>query len=256
MLSIKLHLLFGFAITVQNLHEFFVISNTNILYHIHIAINSLHVAHITYYIHSCSRRDSTSEEITITSTLSTKLLTIQEASGTLERNSSLTVPTSASSSSSSTQSNTSASVGNPASQPRHESSTNTHNNSSSNSSTINGSHNVAPASPSSSNNNLNLNSSNINSTTGSSPQAATPSIQIVQSEQQREQHQQPLQSQSVDSNGCASTQVAASSLTDSPSSRKSSTSSKGKPAKLSTSSSGREEVSCWPDEATSASARN
>lgn len=185
------------------------------------------------YFNSFSRRDSTSEEITITSTLSSKLLTIKEASGTLERNSSLSVTTSSSSSTQNTSASvvtTAASSQSAAQQPRHESNTN-----SSINSATNGSHNVAPVSNSSSNN-PHTNSS-INSTT-SSPQA-TPSINIVQSEQRE---QQPLQSQSVDSNGCA-THIAASSCTDSPSSRKSSTSSKGKPAKLSTSSSGRDEVS-------------
>ncbi|XP_034474969.1 protein Aster-B isoform X2 [Drosophila innubila] len=172
------------------------------------------------------RRDSNSEEITITTTTTnSKLLTIQEAVGIVEH-SNVSISTSLSSpqnTSSVAASTTTSVVATQASAPalqRRESVSSNHSN---------GSYNVATA------------ASNHNSNS-SSPQA-TPTIIIVQSEQKAEeqqQQQQPVQSQSVDSNGCGAA-PANNSCTDSPSSRKNSTSSKGKPAKLSSSSSGRDE---------------
>ncbi|XP_016964551.1 protein Aster-B isoform X10 [Drosophila biarmipes] len=158
------------------------------------------------------RRDSITEEITITSTtnssLSTKLLTIQEAAGSLEQ----------SSVSISTSSNQNAST------------------------TAGGSPPTASAAPganeSNGSSNLSLNQATTSTSPGSSSGAAapgaTPSITIVSSDSARDQPAQ--QSQSLESNGFTAPG-------DSPSSRKSSTSSKGKAsqAKLSTSSSGRDE---------------
>ncbi|XP_037707789.1 membrane-anchored lipid-binding protein YSP2 isoform X11 [Drosophila subpulchrella] len=161
------------------------------------------------------RRDSITEEITIPSTtnssLSNKLLTIQEAAGSLEQ----------SSVSISTSSNQNAST------------------------TAGGSPPTAGAAPganeSNGSSNLSLNQAATSTSPGSSASAAntaasgaTPSITIVSSDLSRDQ--QPQQSQSVESNGFTAPG-------DSPSSRKSSTSSKGKAsqAKLSTSSSGRDE---------------
>ncbi|XP_037707787.1 protein Aster-B isoform X9 [Drosophila subpulchrella] len=160
-------------------------------------------------------RDSITEEITIPSTtnssLSNKLLTIQEAAGSLEQ----------SSVSISTSSNQNAST------------------------TAGGSPPTAGAAPganeSNGSSNLSLNQAATSTSPGSSASAAntaasgaTPSITIVSSDLSRDQ--QPQQSQSVESNGFTAPG-------DSPSSRKSSTSSKGKAsqAKLSTSSSGRDE---------------
>ncbi|KAH8267522.1 hypothetical protein KR018_012468 [Drosophila ironensis] len=166
------------------------------------------------------RRDSITEEITITtttinSTLSTKLLTIQEATGSLEQQppkSSLSSKQSASPPAGSSP---------PPSAPLANSSF-LHDSSGSTSS-------LAQAATSSTSSPPNL-------------PAATPSISIVPSEASREQ---PLQSHSVDSNGFTASFTGGGSCTDSPGSRKSSTSSKGKAsasqAKLSTSSSGKDE---------------
>ncbi|XP_068150338.1 protein Aster-B isoform X3 [Drosophila tropicalis] len=163
---------------------------------------------------AADRRESITEEITITTTttnnaLGTKLLTIQEASSGVIEKSTISISTSSS-----------------ASQQRYES--------------------VAPNNSSNSISTNSSSSSNIStSTTITNPQLNTPSINIAVSEkkEQQQQQQQPLQSQSVDSNGFTPATTTAGSYTDSPNSRKSSTSSKGKPtqAKLSTSSSGRDE---------------
>ncbi|XP_041674069.1 LOW QUALITY PROTEIN: protein Aster-B [Drosophila eugracilis] len=162
------------------------------------------------------RRDSITEEITITSTtnssLSTKLLTIQEAAGSLEH-SSVSISTS------SKQNASTAAGGSPPA-------------------------GAAPGANDSTGSNLSLTQAATSTSPGCSSSSgntsvpgATPSINIVSSEpSSRDQTQQ---SQSIDSNGF----TAPGCSTDSPSSRKSSTSSKGKAsqAKLSTSSSGRDE---------------
>ncbi|XP_026834267.1 membrane-anchored lipid-binding protein YSP2 isoform X2 [Drosophila erecta] len=158
------------------------------------------------------RRDSITEEITITSTtnssLSTKLLTIQEAAGSFEQSS-------ASISTSSKQSASTTAGGSPPA-------------------------GAAPGANESNGSVLRLTQAATSTSPGSSSSAghtaasgAAPSINILSSESPRDQSQQ---SQGVDSNGVAAPG-------DSPSSRKSSTSSKGKAsqAKLSTSSSGRDE---------------
>ncbi|XP_017859953.1 PREDICTED: GRAM domain-containing protein 1B isoform X4 [Drosophila arizonae] len=177
------------------------------------------------------RRDSIGDDITAATTtttataatnsingsqLSSKLLTIQEAAGTLER-SSITLATALSSAQA-----TSAPVAAVICQETQlNSSSSTNNSNSNNTNNSNNSHqNAEPPSPQAAN---------------------TPSISISQAEskeqqQQQQQQQQSLLSQSLDSNG-----QQAGSCTDSPSSRKSSTSSKGKSAKLSTSSSGRDD---------------
>ncbi|EDW63954.2 uncharacterized protein Dvir_GJ10381, isoform F [Drosophila virilis] len=166
------------------------------------------------------RRDSISDDNTInSSTLNSKLLTIQEAAGTIER-SSISLATALTTAQTTSVSVCTASV------ICHEALSSVSGGggggvasiSSSSSSSNSGSHhNVAPG-----------------SSIHSSPQANTPSISIAAAESKDQS--QPAQSHSVDSNGQPS-----GSCTDSPSSRKSSTSSKGKPAKLSTSSSGRDE---------------
>jgi len=162
------------------------------------------------------RRDSITEEIIITSTtnssLSNKLLTIQEAAGSLEQ-SSVSISTSSNQNASTTAGGSPPTVG------------------------------AAPGANESNGSNLSLNQAATSTSPGSSSSAAntaasgaTPSITIVSSDSSRDQP--PQQSQSVESNGFTAPG-------DSPSSRKSSTSSKGKAsqAKLSTSSSGRDEVS-------------
>nr|XP_036668911.1 protein Aster-B isoform X10 [Drosophila suzukii] len=159
-------------------------------------------------------RDSITEEITITSTtnssLSNKLLTIQEAAGSLEQ-SSVSISTSSNQNASTTAGGSPPTVG------------------------------AAPGANESNGSNLSLNQAATSTSPGSSSSAAntaasgaTPSINIVSSDSSRDQP--PQQSQSVESNGFTAPG-------DSPSSRKSSTSSKGKAsqAKLSTSSSGRDE---------------
>ncbi|KAH8352344.1 hypothetical protein KR084_003506 [Drosophila pseudotakahashii] len=153
------------------------------------------------------RRDSITEEITITTTtnssLSTKLLTIQEAAGSLEQ-SSVSISTSSKQSASTTSGGGSPpAVG------------------------------AGPGANESNGSNLSLNQAATSTSPASGSIAVPPSINIVSSESGRDQGQQ---SQSVDSNGHTA-------QGDSPCSRKSSTSSKGKPSlsKLSTSSSGRDE---------------
>ncbi|XP_026843896.1 GRAM domain-containing protein 1B isoform X1 [Drosophila persimilis] len=200
---------------------------------------------------SCSnggdRRDSITEEIVITTTTTnSKLLTIQEAAGILEH-SSISISASSKQNSSTTTTSTAAAVSTAGtvaaatvatavaaaaaasgSQQRNEPSV-----ASSSSNGINSGSNPSLAqATSSSNTNLAHSSSGSNV-----PQPSTPTINIVGSDQARDQ---PLQSQSVDSNGLAQ---AGGSCGDSPSSRKSSTSSKGRASqpKLSTSSSGRDE---------------
>ncbi|XP_033236470.1 serine-rich adhesin for platelets isoform X3 [Drosophila pseudoobscura] len=200
---------------------------------------------------SCSnggdRRDSITEEIVITTTTTnSKLLTIQEAAGILEH-SSISISASSKQNSSTTTTSTAAAVSTAGtvaaatvatavaaaaaasgSQQRNEPSV-----ASSSSNGINSGSNPSLAqATSSSNTNLAHSSSGSNV-----PQTSTPTINIVGSDQARDQ---PLQSQSVDSNGHAQ---AGGSCGDSPSSRKSSTSSKGRASqpKLSTSSSGRDE---------------
>ncbi|XP_016974188.2 protein Aster-B isoform X6 [Drosophila rhopaloa] len=160
------------------------------------------------------RRDSITEEITITSTtnssLSNKLLTIQEAAGSLEQ-SSISISTSS-------KQNASTTVG--GSPPA-----------------------GVPGANESNGSNLSLNQAATSTSPGSSSIAsnntaapgATPSINIVSSETNREQSQQ---SQSVDSNGFT---APGGSGTDSPSSRKNSTSSKGKASQAKLSSSGHDE---------------
>ncbi|XP_070143199.1 protein Aster-B isoform X10 [Drosophila kikkawai] len=154
------------------------------------------------------RRDSITEEITITSTtngtLSTKLLTIQEATGSLEHSS-----VSISLSSKQNASTAPATAGGSPPAQRNESSGSNHSLTQAVSSTS------PPTGP----------------TSSTAAQGVTPSINIVGSDSSRDQ-----QVQSVDSNGFNAPGGA-----DSPSSRKSSTSSKGKAAKLSTSSNGRDE---------------
>ncbi|XP_043640613.1 protein Aster-B isoform X9 [Drosophila teissieri] len=155
------------------------------------------------------RRDSITEEITITSTtnssLSTKLLTIQEAAGSFEQ-SSVSISTS------SKQIASTAAGGSPSAA-------------------------AAPGANDSNGSVLRLvqvaTSTSPGSISSAAPSGSAPSINIVSSDSPRDQSQQP---QGVDSNGVAAPG-------DSPSSRKSSTSSKGKAsqAKLSTSSSGRDE---------------
>ncbi|XP_016974190.2 membrane-anchored lipid-binding protein YSP2 isoform X8 [Drosophila rhopaloa] len=159
-------------------------------------------------------RDSITEEITITSTtnssLSNKLLTIQEAAGSLEQ-SSISISTSS-------KQNASTTVG--GSPPA-----------------------GVPGANESNGSNLSLNQAATSTSPGSSSIAsnntaapgATPSINIVSSETNREQSQQ---SQSVDSNGFT---APGGSGTDSPSSRKNSTSSKGKASQAKLSSSGHDE---------------
>ncbi|XP_043862359.1 protein Aster-B isoform X9 [Drosophila santomea] len=152
------------------------------------------------------RRDSITEEITITSTtnssLSTKLLTIQEAAGSFEQ-SSVSISTS------SKQIASTAAGASPSAA-------------------------AAPGANESNGSVLRLVQATSSTSPGSiSSVGATPSINIVSSDSPRDQSQQ---AQGVDSNDVAAPG-------DSPSSRKSSTSSKGKAsqAKLSTSSSGRDE---------------
>ncbi|KAH8263314.1 hypothetical protein KR044_007336, partial [Drosophila immigrans] len=185
------------------------------------------------------RRDSITEEITITTTTTnsnSKLLTIVEhsnisistsLSSSIQQTSAAVAATTTTTPTAPTTTTTASSVAatqvTAAVLQRRESVSSNHSN---------GSNNVAAAAT----NSNNLGSSNNINTVSAQP---TPSINIVHSESKGDQ-QQPLQSQSVDSNGSGAAQ-AASSCTDSPSSRKSSTSSKGKPAKLSTSSSGRDE---------------
>ncbi|SPP79241.1 blast:GRAM domain-containing protein 1B [Drosophila guanche] len=195
------------------------------------------------------RRDSITEEITITTTtinssLSSKLLTIQEAehssisiSSTSSKQNTSTAATNSTAAAVSTAGTVAAATVATAvaaaataaasvSQQRNESSVAA---SSTTNGIISGSNPSLAQATSSSNTNL----ANTNSSS-----APTPSINIVASDQGS--RDQPLQSQSVDSNGCVQP---AGSCTDSPSSRKSSTSSKGRASqpKLSTSSSGREE---------------
>ncbi|XP_032569827.1 protein Aster-B isoform X8 [Drosophila sechellia] len=156
------------------------------------------------------RRDSITEEITITSTtnssLSTKLLTIQEAAGSIEQ-SSVSVSTSSKQIASTTAGGSPPAAAAPGANEF-------------NGSVLRLSQAVTSTSPGS-----------ISSAGNTAAPGAAPSINIVSSESARDQSQQP---QGVDSNGAPG---------DSPSSRKSSTSSKGKAsqAKLSTSSSGRDE---------------
>ncbi|BFF96073.1 serine-rich adhesin for platelets [Drosophila madeirensis] len=192
------------------------------------------------------RRDSITEEITITTTtinssLSSKLLTIQEAehssisiSSTSSKQNTSTAATNSTAAAVSTAGTVAAATVATAvaaaaaaasgSQQRNESSAAT-------SSTTNGIN-------SGSNPSLAQATSSSNTNLANSSSAPTPSINIVASDQAS--RDQPLQSQSVDSNGCVQP---AGSCTDSPSSRKSSTSSKGRASqpKLSTSSSGRDE---------------
>ncbi|XP_052853984.1 protein Aster-B isoform X9 [Drosophila gunungcola] len=159
------------------------------------------------------RRDSITEEITITSTtnssLSNKLLTIQEAAGSLEQ-SSISISTSS-------KQNASTTVG--GSPPA-----------------------GVPGANESTGSNLSLNQAATSTSPGcSNPVApgATPSINIGSGETSQDQPE-TQQSQSVDSNGYT---APGSCGTESPASRKNSTGSKGKAsqAKLSTSSSGRDE---------------
>ncbi|XP_033174180.1 protein Aster-B isoform X8 [Drosophila mauritiana] len=156
------------------------------------------------------RRDSITEEITITSTtnssLSTKLLTIQEAAGSFEQ-SSASVSTSSKQIASTTAGGSPPAAAAPGANEF-------------NGSVLRLSQAVTSTSPGS-----------ISSAGNTAAPGAAPSINIVSSESTRDQSQQP---HGVDSNGAPG---------DSPSSRKSSTSSKGKAsqAKLSTSSSGRDE---------------
>ncbi|XP_030555804.1 protein Aster-A [Drosophila novamexicana] len=173
----------------------------------------------TQSINNGDRRDSISDDITINSSaLNSKLLTIQEAAGTIER-SSISLATTLTTAQTTSVSVCAASV------ICHEALSSVGGGGasigSSSSSNSGSHHNVAPG-----------------SSIHSSPQANTPSISIApaESKEQQQSQSQPTQSHSVDSNGQPS-----GSCTDSPSSRKSSTSSKGKPAKLSTSSSGRDE---------------
>ncbi|XP_017152413.1 protein Aster-B isoform X8 [Drosophila miranda] len=201
----------------------------------------------TVSLNSTPMRDSITEEIVITTTTTnSKLLTIQEAAGILEH-SSISISASSKQNSSTTTTSTAAAVSTAGtvaaatvatavaaaaaasgSQQRNEPSV-----ASSSSNGINSGSNPSLAqATSSSNTNLAHSSSGSNV-----PQPSTPTINIVGSDQARDQ---PLQSQSVDSNGLAQ---AGGSCGDSPSSRKSSTSSKGRASqpKLSTSSSGRDE---------------
>ncbi|KAH8368897.1 hypothetical protein KR200_000997, partial [Drosophila serrata] len=163
------------------------------------------------------RRDSITEEITITSTtngtLSTKLLTIQEATGSLENNSSVSI-------SLSSKQNASTVPATAGGSPPRSASLSTQRNESSGSN-----HSLTQAT-----------SSTSPPTSSTAAQGVTPSINIVGSESSRDQKEQ-----SIDSNGFT---APGGSCTDSPGSRKSSTSSKGKgasQAKLSTSSNGRDE---------------
>ncbi|XP_017032977.1 protein Aster-B isoform X9 [Drosophila kikkawai] len=162
----------------------------------------------TASLNAAPMRDSITEEITITSTtngtLSTKLLTIQEATGSLEHSS-----VSISLSSKQNASTAPATAGGSPPAQRNESSGSNHSLTQAVSSTS------PPTGP----------------TSSTAAQGVTPSINIVGSDSSRDQ-----QVQSVDSNGFNAPGGA-----DSPSSRKSSTSSKGKAAKLSTSSNGRDE---------------
>ncbi|XP_034126119.1 uncharacterized protein LOC117582478 isoform X6 [Drosophila guanche] len=203
----------------------------------------------TASLNSTPMRDSITEEITITTTtinssLSSKLLTIQEAehssisiSSTSSKQNTSTAATNSTAAAVSTAGTVAAATVATAvaaaataaasvSQQRNESSVAA---SSTTNGIISGSNPSLAQATSSSNTNL----ANTNSSS-----APTPSINIVASDQGS--RDQPLQSQSVDSNGCVQP---AGSCTDSPSSRKSSTSSKGRASqpKLSTSSSGREE---------------
>ncbi|BFF96074.1 serine-rich adhesin for platelets [Drosophila madeirensis] len=200
----------------------------------------------TASLNSTPMRDSITEEITITTTtinssLSSKLLTIQEAehssisiSSTSSKQNTSTAATNSTAAAVSTAGTVAAATVATAvaaaaaaasgSQQRNESSAAT-------SSTTNGIN-------SGSNPSLAQATSSSNTNLANSSSAPTPSINIVASDQAS--RDQPLQSQSVDSNGCVQP---AGSCTDSPSSRKSSTSSKGRASqpKLSTSSSGRDE---------------
>ncbi|XP_032569826.1 protein Aster-B isoform X7 [Drosophila sechellia] len=164
----------------------------------------------TASLNATPMRDSITEEITITSTtnssLSTKLLTIQEAAGSIEQ-SSVSVSTSSKQIASTTAGGSPPAAAAPGANEF-------------NGSVLRLSQAVTSTSPGS-----------ISSAGNTAAPGAAPSINIVSSESARDQSQQP---QGVDSNGAPG---------DSPSSRKSSTSSKGKAsqAKLSTSSSGRDE---------------
>ncbi|XP_032311316.1 serine-rich adhesin for platelets isoform X8 [Drosophila ananassae] len=178
----------------------------------------------TASLNAAPMRDSITEEITITtttttSTLSTKLLTIQEAAGTLEQSS-------LSKSSSSKQIASTTAGGSPPSSARLSPKQR---------------HDSSGSSPSLGQTATSTSPCATSSPLNASSQGATPSINIVSSDSNRDQ--QPLQSQSVDSNGFSGAPSGGGCLTDSPSSRKSSTSSKGKASqpKLSTSSSGRDE---------------
>nr|NP_001097068.1 GRAM domain containing 1B, isoform D [Drosophila melanogaster]ABV53610.1 GRAM domain containing 1B, isoform D [Drosophila melanogaster] len=159
------------------------------------------------------RRDSITEEITITSTTnssqSTKLLTIQEAAGSFEQSSVSAVSTSSKQIASTTAGGSPPAAAAPGANEF-------------NGSVLRLTQAATSTSPGS-----------ISSAGNTATLGAAPSINIVSSESTRDQTQQP---QSVDPNGVAAPG-------DSPSSRKSSTSSKGKAsqAKLSTSSSGRDE---------------
>nr|NP_608770.4 GRAM domain containing 1B, isoform H [Drosophila melanogaster]AAF51119.5 GRAM domain containing 1B, isoform H [Drosophila melanogaster] len=158
-------------------------------------------------------RDSITEEITITSTTnssqSTKLLTIQEAAGSFEQSSVSAVSTSSKQIASTTAGGSPPAAAAPGANEF-------------NGSVLRLTQAATSTSPGS-----------ISSAGNTATLGAAPSINIVSSESTRDQTQQP---QSVDPNGVAAPG-------DSPSSRKSSTSSKGKAsqAKLSTSSSGRDE---------------
>ncbi|XP_033174179.1 membrane-anchored lipid-binding protein YSP2 isoform X7 [Drosophila mauritiana] len=164
----------------------------------------------TASLNATPMRDSITEEITITSTtnssLSTKLLTIQEAAGSFEQ-SSASVSTSSKQIASTTAGGSPPAAAAPGANEF-------------NGSVLRLSQAVTSTSPGS-----------ISSAGNTAAPGAAPSINIVSSESTRDQSQQP---HGVDSNGAPG---------DSPSSRKSSTSSKGKAsqAKLSTSSSGRDE---------------
>ncbi|KMY87869.1 uncharacterized protein Dsimw501_GD22763, isoform C [Drosophila simulans] len=164
----------------------------------------------TASLNATPMRDSITEEITITSTtnssLSTKLLTIQEAAGGFEQ-SSASVSTSSKQIASTTAGGSPPAAAAPGANEF-------------NGSVLRLSQAVTSTSPGS-----------ISSAGNTAAPGAAPSINIVSSESTRDQSQQP---HGVDFNGAPG---------DSPSSRKSSTSSKGKAsqAKLSTSSSGRDE---------------
>lgn len=170
---------------------------------------------LTSFPSTIHRRDSITEEITITSTTnssqSTKLLTIQEAAGSFEQSSVSAVSTSSKQIASTTAGGSPPAAAAPGANEF-------------NGSVLRLTQAATSTSPGS-----------ISSAGNTATLGAAPSINIVSSESTRDQSQQP---QGVDPNGVAAPG-------DSPSSRKSSTSSKGKAsqAKLSTSSSGRDEVS-------------